>query len=198
MVPLDELEEYSRGSRWRRYLVPTSIVLLAATVLFFVLQPTGENRETSRLPEFELPLLSGRGTLSSGDLRGRPAVVNFFASWCGPCREEAPVFEQTYQEYKDDGVQFVGVATQDTEERARTFVKEFGISYPVVADLDHALFDELELIGLPQTVFVSPDLEISTTEGGERLEDNEGLPPTLGAISSEELHAQIDALLEED
>ena len=197
MVPLDELEEYSRGSRRRRYLVLGLVVVAAASLLFFVLQPVDEDEEPARLPAFELPLLEGKGTLSSDDLRGKPAVLNFFASWCLPCREEAPLFERTYKEYKQEGVQFVGVATTDTEERARAFVEEFGITYPVVADLDHTLFDDLDLIGLPQTIFVSPDLEVATTGRGDRLEDNEGLPPTLGAISSEELHAQIEVLLED-
>ncbi len=198
MVPLDELEEYSRGSRRRRYLILGLVVVAAASLLIFVLQPVDENEEPARLPAFELPLLEGKGTLSADDLRGKPAVLNFFASWCVPCREEAPLFERTYKEYKRAGVQFVGVNLEDTEEAARDFVAEFGITYPVVKDYDKVLADELGVtIGLPQTFFVTSDLTVSSQESGERVGGGPGGTVSLGAIESEELHAQIEALLED-
>ena len=199
MVPLDELEEYSRRPRWRRYLVPGVIVLAAAPALFFLLQPADDTPEIKRLPDFELPLLDGGGTLSSSDLRGRPAVLNFFASWCVPCREEAPLLEKTYKEYKQEGVQFVGVNLEDTEEAARDFVDEFGITYPVIKDYDKVLAEDLgATIGWPQTFFVTSDLRVSSQESGERVGEGPAGTVSLGAIEPEELRTQIESLLEEE
>ncbi|MDQ4145855.1 MAG: TlpA family protein disulfide reductase [Actinomycetota bacterium] len=199
MVPLDELQDYSPNGRRRRYAMWAAIAAAVGLALFFLLQPA-EGPDGSagpqRLASFERPLLDGSGTLSSADLEGHPVVLNFFASWCHPCREEAPIFEKTYKEYKDRGVRFIGIATQDTEDPAKAFVKEFGITYPVVEDFGHEIFDELGLIGLPTTLFITPDLTIVEREAGGEVESGGGRPPTLGAITEAELEAGIEDLLE--
>ena len=198
MVPVDELEDYPRESRLRRNLLIGAVVLAVLVAGFFLLQPTRESEEPLRLPAFELPLLEGTGILSAADLRGKPVVLNFFASWCLPCRDEAPLLEKTYKEYSGRGVEFVGVNIQDTEENARNFVNEFGITYPVVTDYDKVLADELwKVEGLPQTFFVSADLTVEGQESGQEVDTGSGGAVSLGAIEREELVRQIEALLGE-
>lgn len=195
MVPLDELKDYPRTSRWRRFIAPALIGLALAVALFFLLQPTEESRQDKRLGSFELPLLGG-GTLSDEDLRGKPVVLNFFASWCTPCREEADLLQNAYEEYGPRGVQFIGVNVEDTPEKAKDFVNEFGITYPVVKDYDLALVEDLDtLIGWPQTFFVTGDLEVLSIEAGEKVGTINGTT-TLGAIDKDQLDAGIEALLE--
>lgn len=194
MVPLDELKDYPRTSRWRRFIVPGVIGLALAVALVFLLQPTKEGQEDKRLGSFELPLLEG-GTLSDEDLRGKPVVLNFFASWCTPCREEAELLEKAFKEYSSRGVQFIGVNVEDTPEKAKDFVKEFGITYPVVKDYDLELVEALDtLIGWPQTFFVTGDLEVLSSEAGEEIGTTNGTT-TLGAIDRDQLDAGIEALL---
>lgn len=197
MVPLDELKEHHSDSRTRRkVLVGTVIVALVAGAVYFLFQPADEPSGPTRLPGFDLPLLAGNGTLSSDDLRGEPTVLNYFASWCLPCREEAPLLEQTYREYRDEGVRFVGVNMEDTEEAAREFVDEFGITYPVIKDYDKTLARELGVtIGLPQTFFVTPEGLISSQESGEQVGGGSGPIVSLGAIERDELIEQIERLL---
>ena len=156
-------------------------------------------------PEFDLPLLDGSGTLSSDDLRGSPVVINFFASWCYPCRLEAPELEKLSREYADHGVRFVGVNVQgglppmflDSNEAALDFVEEYDITFPTVADRDGELAKELmDFYGLPQTFFVDHEWAFAGTSSGRRVDDRDGAV-VLGAVSEQKLRQEIDAMLEQ-
>lgn len=195
MVPLDELEEYSRGPRRRRMILWAIAGLAAVALLVFLLRPVDDAEQPKRLSSFELPLLDG-GTMTDEDLRGQPVVLNFFASWCVPCREEAPLLEKTYKEYEEAGIQFVGVDVMDTEEDARRFVKEFGITYPVITDYDLVLAEQLRTgIAWPQTYFLDEDLVVAQSAAGEEV-GARGNASTLGAIEESDLRAGIESLLE--
>lgn len=91
------------------------------------------------------------------DLRGRPIVLNFWASWCVPCRDEAPLLERSWRAARREGVLFVGLNQQDISEDARTFMREFGVSYLNVRDPSDATAREWGVTGLPETFFLTPD-----------------------------------------
>jgi peroxiredoxin len=191
MVPTNELEGFRRSSTARRVALWVAAALALAAVAYLVLKPAADKE----VPDFDLPLLGG-GTLSSEALRGSPVVMNFFASWCAPCREEAPLLERTWRTYRGDGVRFVGVNIQDTERNARRFVREFGITYPVLRDEDQELARALDVYGLPQTYFVDDDWRLLTIAEGPRVGEGRGQVVQLGAISRRELVEQIEQLLE--
>jgi cytochrome c biogenesis protein CcmG/thiol:disulfide interchange protein DsbE len=196
MVPTEELEEYPRRSRVAKYAVIAALVVIGAVALVYVLQPADDSEGPQKLPAFELPLLEGDGTLSSDDLEGSPVVLNFFASWCIPCIEEAPLLERAWKEHGDAGVEFVGVNIEDTEDRALDFVREHGITFPVVKDYDKELFGDLGLIqGLPQTVFVTSEGELLAVTAGDAAGGGQGGTTTLGAIDGAVLEERIQALL---
>lgn len=191
MVPTEELEGYAHKSR---ILKLVAIVTACAIVLVLIFLP-GREQE---IPEFDLPLLSGSESLAREDLEGSPVVMNFFASWCGPCREEARRLENAWNTYKDDGVRFVGVNIKDTQEKATRFVDEFGITFPVVVDAEEKLAGPLGVgAGLPQTFFISRDGALQSSAAGDEVGDGGGTVQ-LGAISSEQLQSHVEALLEED
>jgi cytochrome c biogenesis protein CcmG/thiol:disulfide interchange protein DsbE len=194
MVPRDELEGFQKRTSSRRMLV---IGLIAAALFVLVSVIPGDRREPGDpAPDFELPLLDGSGTLSSDELRGSPTVVNFWASWCDPCRKEAPLLEKAWRDYRDDGVRFVGVNVQDTKQDAQAFVERFEISYPVVFDADQEVFGRMAQIeGLPQTFFIDDRWRFVAGEVGPRI-NAPGDAVTLGAITDEELTTRIDTLLD--
>src|SRR5205807_210368 len=89
--------------------------------------------ETPPAPPVTFPTFEG-GRVSLGDLRGHPIVMNFWAAWCVPCREEAPLLEGIWKAYREKGLVVLGVDTQDLSEPARGFITRFGITYPNVRD----------------------------------------------------------------
>jgi cytochrome c biogenesis protein CcmG/thiol:disulfide interchange protein DsbE len=104
-------------------------------------------------PDFRLRNLDGSGSLTLSELRGRVVVLNFFASWCNPCRDEAPVLRSLSERYRNSGIVVLGVATNDDLGDARSFARKYGLSYPlVVADED--TLTAYAVRGLPETVFI--------------------------------------------
>ena len=101
-------------------------------------------------PAFDLPRLEGGGTLASDSLLGKPQVVNFWASWCIPCRDEAPLLQRASKAY---GAQLVvlGIDHQDFRGDARGFVRRYGLSYPSVVDKSDKLYTKYGLTGVPET-----------------------------------------------
>jgi cytochrome c biogenesis protein CcmG/thiol:disulfide interchange protein DsbE len=154
------------------------------------------------VPEFELELLAGEGTLSSEELKGMLVVVNFWASWCEPCRKEVPELNRVWERYRDDDVIVLGVNVQDTEDNARLFAERFEISYPLVRDPGQEFASGLGVYGLPQTFFVDEEWKLFGVGAGEEI-DQAGQRTTvrrettiLGAVSEEDLVEQIEAMIE--
>ena len=105
-------------------------------------------------PDFTLERLDEPGTLSMASLRGKPVVVNFWASWCIPCKDEAPVLEQAWRDHRDDGLVVLGVDAQDFKRDARSFMRRFGITYPVVHDGKGSTLGRWGVSGFPETFCV--------------------------------------------
>ena len=117
-------------------------------------------------PSFTLTLFDGR-PLTLKDLRGKAVLVNFWASWCVPCRAEARALESAWQKYKDRGVVFLGVNIQDKEEDARAFMKEFGITYLNGRDTSEKIVADYGVWGIPETFFIDPQGRITYKHAGE-------------------------------
>jgi cytochrome c biogenesis protein CcmG/thiol:disulfide interchange protein DsbE len=105
-------------------------------------------------PAFTLDRLDREGRLSMGELRGKAVVVNYWASWCVPCRDEAPVLQRTYERYRGRGLVVLGVDAQDFKADARRFMKRYGITYPVVYDGKGSTVGKWGVRGFPETFFV--------------------------------------------
>ena len=117
-------------------------------------------------PAFTLDRLDRGGQLALDDLKGKAVVVNFWASWCIPCRDEAPVLQQTYERYRDRGLVVLGVDVNDFKADARRFMKRYGITYPVAYDGKGSTVGKWGVRGFPETFFV----DRTGTLVGERIE----------------------------
>jgi thiol-disulfide isomerase/thioredoxin len=104
-------------------------------------------------PDFTLPLFSG-GTLSLHSLKGKPVVLNFWTSWCVPCREETPLLVRLHKTYGPRGIASVGVEVEDDARAAREFLQQGHVDYPVVRSADDGLIDAYAVPGIPTTVFI--------------------------------------------
>jgi len=111
-------------------------------------------------PDFTLTLFDG-GQLSLSELRGQVVVINFWASWCPPCRDEALVLERAWRSYRDRGVVFVGVDYMDTEPAAQAYIEEFGVTYPNGPDLGTRIAQAYRIKGVPETFFITPQGEVA-------------------------------------
>lgn len=108
------------------------------------------------LPDLALQDVDGR-TVRVADLRGRPLIVNVWASWCVPCREEFPLLVGAYGEHRDRDLAVLGIVHRDDPESARRFATDQGATWPMLLDPDESAWKALIGIGVPQTYFVDPD-----------------------------------------
>jgi cytochrome c biogenesis protein CcmG, thiol:disulfide interchange protein DsbE len=118
---------------------------------------TLEVLERGVLPERLRPSVGGAladGRVSLDELRGTPVVLNLWASWCTPCREESPRLRQGWDRWGRAGVAFLGLNIQDLRGDARAFSREFGLTYPSVRDARRDVADRYGATGIPETFFV--------------------------------------------
>ena len=196
MIPTDELEDYPKRTSVQRALPFVVGIVVIAAITYGVLRPAeSDTAAGERAPSFTLELLDGTGTFSSSELDGHPVVLNFWASWCLPCREEAALFERKWLEYKDQGVRFIGVVIKDTPESALRFAERFDLTYPMLFDPDRVLARKLGLIGLPQTFFLDAEGRF-VASSQEEATGSSGDTTVLGAIDEADLDRQIQELLE--
>ena len=132
------------------------------------------------LPPLAFPCLGPGPDVSLDRLTGRPTLVNLWATWCLPCREEMPLLQEAYARHGED-LRFLGIDTQDDPEAAAAFLSDLGIGYPHAVDSDAELLRELGVRGLPVTLAVD--------------EEGRVVDRRVGQLTPEQLQALIDTLL---
>jgi thiol-disulfide isomerase/thioredoxin len=144
----------------RRVFVPAAVALaLFASACTGGSSGGGDDPLGAKAMDEPAPALAGKtvqgGTMALADLRGKVVVVNFWATWCTPCRTEQPELVQLSDTYRDRGVEFLGVLERDTDiAKGRAWVKEFGVPYPSIVDEPGAWADDFAFFGLPDTYVI--------------------------------------------
>jgi len=164
LEPTDEVVPTSRKGAF----IGLGVVVLAVVVLFgFALAPRYQTAAASvagqqlsadpvgqMAPEFTGQLVDGSGTLALSSLRGKTVIVNFWASWCSTCKEEAQVVSDVEKKWRAKGVVFLGVDSHDTTAGAHTYIQNYGIGFQSVQDPESAIGAQYDVTGLPETYFL--------------------------------------------
>jgi cytochrome c biogenesis protein CcmG/thiol:disulfide interchange protein DsbE len=125
----------------------------------------------SEAPDFTLNLFNG-DVLRLSDLKGKAVLLNFWASWCGPCKEEAPALEASWERYKDKGVVFLGINVWDDRESALSYLDRFGGGYPNGIDQKGEIAVNYGVAGVPETYFIDPSGRIVNKYTGLLTEES--------------------------
>jgi len=190
-------EPHQMRRRWPLIILAVCLAGLALVVLWMALSPSSPIHKESPLrsltssappvgrpaADFTLPMLSG-GAVSLHSLRGKPIVLNFWASWCGPCLAETPLLVRLEKVYSPRGVIFVGVDVKDEISDARRFVGQYHVDY-IVARADDHVVRAYAVLGLPTTVFIRADGVVVDKEVGG----------FIGPVGEKELRSRLDHLL---
>lgn len=149
---------YRRSKSWTGLAFVVVLALLGLLAWGLKRAQAGPIQE-GMAPDFSITGFDGRQAMLS-ELRGQVVIVNFWASWCPPCREEAAYLEQTWRKYKDQGVVFIGVDYVDTEKEALAYIDEFDISYINGPDIGTRISQAYNIQGVPETFFVAKNGEL--------------------------------------
>ncbi len=124
----------------------------------------------NQAPDFTLALFDGSAVKLS-DLKGKAILLNFWASWCIPCRDEAPALESSWMKYRDKQVAFLGVNLWDDDANALSYVKKYGGAYPNGKDPDGQIGVDYGVAGVPETFFIDPTGKITEKYTGPLSEE---------------------------
>jgi cytochrome c biogenesis protein CcmG/thiol:disulfide interchange protein DsbE len=131
------------------------------------LEEAAAKGEPEPAPEVDLPRLSGSGRQTLADYRGKVVVLNFWASWCAPCRAESPLLERWHRRISRGGAGTVlGVDTEDVDSDARAFVREYGLSYPMLRDGSGSTRERFGVLSLPETFVIDRRGRVTAVERG--------------------------------
>src|ERR687895_2580474 len=162
----------------RRLLAPVPIAVFAVVVALLALlayglasnEPEGEIAGEPA-PELELPRLSGDGKGSLEDYRGQVVVLNFWASWCEPCRDESPLLQRWHERLEKRDATVLGVDAFDEIGRARAFVDRYGLTYPMLRDGAGDTRERFGILGFPETFVIDRRGRIAAFARGPVGED---------------------------
>ena len=170
---------------WKRSLVGVGLAVPIVALLSYGL--TRDPRHIASplpgraAPEFSLPALDGGDSIKLGELRGQVVVVNFWASWCIPCRQEHPVLLEAARTYEPRGVKFVGIAYNDKPEDSQRWLNELGKSYPSLIDAGARVAIDYGVSGVPETFILDKQGVVAFKK--------------FGPITTAEISQKLDSLL---
>jgi cytochrome c biogenesis protein CcmG, thiol:disulfide interchange protein DsbE len=170
-LPAEDASQYEalppKSRRGRTAIVLGIVVVFVVGLMAILLiKPPQKSLCDETAPALSLPLFDQyRGgwpsdTVSLADLKGKGVVLNFWASWCQPCEQEARALEAAAQQFKDKGIVFVGVDYLDQEPSAKAYLQKFGVSYPNGPDLAGKISQRYAIRGVPETFFINPEGKI--------------------------------------
>ena len=145
---------------WQAVIVGILLIFVISLAARLLQTNRSEQRASGAAPDFTVTTFDGK-TISLYDLKGQGVVLNFWASWCDPCRDEAVLLEQTWRAEQDNGIVFIGLDYLDQEPAALKYLDEYGVTYPNGPDLRSEAARRYGIKGVPETFFIDPEGNIA-------------------------------------
>jgi peroxiredoxin len=133
--------------------IPISYPWALIALFAILLNPAMAGDDNKPAPDFTLPDDSGLA-VSLSELHGQVVMINFWASWCGPCRQEMPLLEQIHQRYESLGFTLLGVNVEEDSSDAKAFLEDRPVSFPILYDPDNGVSKLYDVIAMPSTVLI--------------------------------------------
>ena len=146
-------------NRKRRLIIRTIVLLVLAFAIIFAIVTRDKVKVLAvgdKAPDFELVDLEGNKHRLS-DYRGEGVFLNFWGSWCGPCKTEMPYMENQYKEFEGKGVHILAINLKDTRLKAETFRDQYGLTFPIARDPDESVRQVYNVLPLPTTILINED-----------------------------------------
>jgi cytochrome c biogenesis protein CcmG/thiol:disulfide interchange protein DsbE len=149
-----------RAVRWGQVAIWVAVAAILVVVWLGLAQTFAAQPNNGKAPDFTLQTFDGQ-TFRLSEQRGKVVLVNFWASWCAPCEEEAPDLQAAWEKYQDKGVVFIGIAYVDADHKSKAFMEKFGITYMNGPDLGTKISDDYNIKGVPETFIINRDGEVT-------------------------------------
>ena len=144
-------------SRWIKYGLPLLVAIFLHSPVACKKEPSKPKKPLA--PDFALPSVDGK-TVTLSQLRGKVVLLDFWATWCGPCRHEIPDFIEFYGQYKDKGMEIIGISVDKSAKKVKDFMDKHRINYPVAMATNEIMGDYKPGRYIPTTIIISPDGDI--------------------------------------
>ncbi|WP_152654653.1 thiol-disulfide oxidoreductase ResA [Oceanobacillus sp. CFH 90083] len=179
----EERNIYKQKKKRNRFIFRSSILaVLIGAVIFALFSNSKDDDEIYRAgdmaPDFKLSQINNNFDAEAtqlSDLEGKGVMLNFWATWCGPCKEEMPYMQELYPEYREKGVEIVAVSLDSTELVVDNFINEYGLTFAIPHDANSDVRDLYKIRSMPTTFFINPDGTIEEiVQGALTLDRLEG------------------------
>jgi cytochrome c biogenesis protein CcmG, thiol:disulfide interchange protein DsbE len=151
----------------RAFAVTLGVLAIVGLLAYGVFTEGGSNlAEGDEAPEATLPTLDGSATESLAEYEGKWVFVNFWASWCDPCREESPALQGFHEEHESDAFTVLGINQRDLTDDAEAFIAEYDLTYPQLRDAEGELADPFGMSGLPESFLIDPSGNVALVRRG--------------------------------
>lgn len=155
---------------WMRLILLLIMIGLIGFALYQVIETGKPNRPQvgDLAPDFQLTTLAGE-QVSLKQLRGKAVVLNFWGSWCEPCRTEMPALNEIHRRYQTEGITVIGINIAETDVAAMQFVKQYQLAFPIWMDRDREVVNLYQIGSIPSTYFIDPEGRIAYVKEGPLL-----------------------------
>ncbi|MGV2620326.1 UNVERIFIED_CONTAM: thiol-disulfide oxidoreductase ResA [Halobacillus marinus] len=140
------------------------LLVMAGLVVFAIFANGKEDKEViakgEEAPDFQLKKFGTEETVRLSELEGKGVMINFWATFCGPCKEEMPYMQELYPEYKEKGVEILAINLDSTDLVVDKFINQYNLTFPILRDKDGQVMELYNINPLPSTLFITPDGDI--------------------------------------
>ncbi|WP_082233953.1 thiol-disulfide oxidoreductase ResA [Halobacillus massiliensis] len=169
------LEKKKKRLVFRSVMLAAMVGLIAFAIISNLNDDKSVVAKGEEAPDFELKKFGSDETIALSDLRGKGVMINFWATYCEPCKDEMPYMEEVYPKYKEKGVEILAINLDTSDLVVQRFLDKYGLSFPILHDKNGQVMDQYNVGQIPSTLFINPDGEVENhVVGPLTLEKLEG------------------------